>query len=272
MNILVSPEAPSKSKLKREKKKRKKEEQTRIKGEPRSSQSAAGGLVISEVPDKQEEVLSSLSESSSVPPGLVIEEVQPSPGSNPNTQEEATSVGGASGLTPHSSQLTESKSLNSGVSRSSNESSERSLPRQNSTNPSNPPQGGATVKAKSSGPNEGGAGPDRQPQGGSSQPAPSRGGANPPSQTPAERLAQLDPLGINFDKPKYPAYAVYSNRLSSFDGWPSHMAQTPRDMARAGYFYAGQFSLRVEWGDVKTFHLLLQYKLFINNMFITNSF
>lgn len=248
MNILVSPQAPSKSKLKREKKKRKKEEQTRIKGEPGSSQATAGGLVISEVPDKQEEVLSSLSESSLVPPGLVVEEVQPSPGANPNTQEEATSVGGASGETPHSSQVTESKSLNSGVSRSSNESSERSLPRLNSTNPQNPPQGEATAKAKSSGPNEGGAGPDRRPQGGSSQPAPSRGGANPPAPTPAERLAQLDPLGINFDKPKYPAYAVYSNRLSSFDGWPSHMAQTPRDMARAGYFYAGQCSLRVEWG------------------------
>lgn len=81
-------------------------------------------------------------------------------------------------------------------------------------------------------------------------PGSSSSGAGPPGPSPSERLAQLDPLGINFDRPKYPAYAVYSNRLSSFDGWPSHMAQTPREMARAGYFYAGNVIKVKIYGEI----------------------
>lgn len=48
-----------------------------------------------------------------------------------------------------------------------------------------------------------------------------------------------DPMGINFDRPKYPSYAILSERIKSFSDWPASMTQTPRDMALAGFFYAG---------------------------------
>lgn len=50
---------------------------------------------------------------------------------------------------------------------------------------------------------------------------------------------KYDPLGINFDRPKYQAYAVLAVRISSFRGWPSHLTQNAKEMATAGYFYAG---------------------------------
>nr|XP_022288747.1 putative inhibitor of apoptosis isoform X2 [Crassostrea virginica]XP_022288748.1 putative inhibitor of apoptosis isoform X3 [Crassostrea virginica] len=52
-------------------------------------------------------------------------------------------------------------------------------------------------------------------------------------------LQGLDPLGINFDRPKYPSYAVVAVRISSFSHWPSTLTQTPRALAVAGFFYAG---------------------------------
>ncbi|XP_062571498.1 putative inhibitor of apoptosis [Saccostrea cucullata] len=52
-------------------------------------------------------------------------------------------------------------------------------------------------------------------------------------------LRNLDPLGINFERPKYPAYAVVATRVSSFNDWPSSLTQTPRDLALAGFLYAG---------------------------------
>ena len=52
-------------------------------------------------------------------------------------------------------------------------------------------------------------------------------------------LQGLDPLGINFDRPKYPSYAVVTVRVSSFSHWPSTLTQTPRALAMAGFFYAG---------------------------------
>ena len=52
-------------------------------------------------------------------------------------------------------------------------------------------------------------------------------------------IQRLDPLGINFDRPRYPAYAILTVRISSFQNWPSHMTQTPRQMAMAGFLYAG---------------------------------
>lgn len=48
-----------------------------------------------------------------------------------------------------------------------------------------------------------------------------------------------DPMGINFDRPKYPSYAILSERVKSFSDWPASMTQKPRDMALAGFFYAG---------------------------------
>jgi hypothetical protein len=52
-------------------------------------------------------------------------------------------------------------------------------------------------------------------------------------------MRDLDPLGINFDRPKYPSYSVLAVRISSFSDWPSSIAQTPRDLAVAGFLYAG---------------------------------
>ncbi|XP_062601932.1 baculoviral IAP repeat-containing protein 3-like isoform X1 [Saccostrea cucullata] len=52
-------------------------------------------------------------------------------------------------------------------------------------------------------------------------------------------IRELDPLGINFDRPKYPSYAVLAVRISSFADWPSSINQTPRDLAMAGFLYAG---------------------------------
>ena len=46
-------------------------------------------------------------------------------------------------------------------------------------------------------------------------------------------------LGINYYRPKYPTYAILAVRISSFTAWPATMTQTPRDMAIAGFFFAG---------------------------------
>ncbi|XP_063417965.1 baculoviral IAP repeat-containing protein 2-like isoform X1 [Mytilus trossulus] len=46
-------------------------------------------------------------------------------------------------------------------------------------------------------------------------------------------------LGINIDKPKYPDYAALHVRISSYQGWPSYLDQTPREMAVSGFFFAG---------------------------------
>lgn len=62
--------------------------------------------------------------------------------------------------------------------------------------------------------------------------------------SPHSKEAQLealkrDPMGINFDRPKYPSYAILAVRISSYTDWPTAMTQTPRGMALAGFFYAG---------------------------------
>ncbi|XP_060072005.1 death-associated inhibitor of apoptosis 1-like [Ylistrum balloti] len=50
-------------------------------------------------------------------------------------------------------------------------------------------------------------------------------------------VQKLAPLGVVFDKPKYPAYAVLTVRMSSYSGWPC--SQTQSLMAEAGFVYAG---------------------------------
>ncbi|XP_069142608.1 E3 ubiquitin-protein ligase XIAP-like isoform X2 [Argopecten irradians] len=50
-------------------------------------------------------------------------------------------------------------------------------------------------------------------------------------------IQKLAPLGVIFDKPKYPAFAVLTVRISSFRGWSG--SQAPRLMAEAGLVYAG---------------------------------
>jgi len=50
---------------------------------------------------------------------------------------------------------------------------------------------------------------------------------------------QLEPLGIVSTPPRYPAYAVLSVRMSTFQGWPPTSGQTPKQMATAGFIFAG---------------------------------
>jgi hypothetical protein len=73
--------------------------------------------------------------------------------------------------------------------------------------------------------------------------ATNRASSVPDQNRPAQRDMAED-LGINLDKPKYPAYAQLNVRVSTFQGWPGYLDQTPRDMALAGFFYAGMFFCR----------------------------
>ncbi|XP_076084112.1 baculoviral IAP repeat-containing protein 2-like isoform X2 [Mytilus galloprovincialis] len=44
---------------------------------------------------------------------------------------------------------------------------------------------------------------------------------------------------IDLDNPRYPNYAALQVRISSFQGWPSYLDQTPKQMATAGFLFAG---------------------------------
>ncbi|XP_052097148.1 baculoviral IAP repeat-containing protein 7-like isoform X9 [Mytilus californianus] len=50
---------------------------------------------------------------------------------------------------------------------------------------------------------------------------------------------EFESLGIHLEKPKYPNYACLTVRISSFEGWPSYLDQSPRQMAMAGFLFAG---------------------------------
>lgn len=64
-------------------------------------------------------------------------------------------------------------------------------------------------------------------------------GGDPPNRGSAAGSSN-DSLGICFDKPRYPNYAVLAVRISSFTRWPSVLSQSPREMSLAGFFYAGK--------------------------------
>ncbi|XP_061193488.1 baculoviral IAP repeat-containing protein 3-like [Saccostrea echinata] len=85
--------------------------------------------------------------------------------------------------------------------------------------------------------------PLKQPSGGYSpyaQNNPSLSGLFQPCTPQPNHLKEaLEPLGIVVDRPKYPSYSVLATRISSFQQWPSHLTQTPRDLSLAGFFYAG---------------------------------
>ncbi|XP_063417961.1 baculoviral IAP repeat-containing protein 7-A-like [Mytilus trossulus] len=49
----------------------------------------------------------------------------------------------------------------------------------------------------------------------------------------------ISSLGIDLEKPRYQNYAALQVRISSFQGWPSYLDQTPRQMAIAGFLFAG---------------------------------
>ena len=50
---------------------------------------------------------------------------------------------------------------------------------------------------------------------------------------------EMEQLGINTQRPKYPNYAIESARLQSFNKWPRNKHQTSDDLSNAGFFYAG---------------------------------
>ncbi|XP_071143576.1 baculoviral IAP repeat-containing protein 7-like [Mytilus edulis] len=50
---------------------------------------------------------------------------------------------------------------------------------------------------------------------------------------------EFESLGIHLEKPKYPNYACLTVRISSYEGWPSYLDQSPRQMALAGFLFAG---------------------------------
>jgi baculoviral IAP repeat-containing protein 2/3 len=50
----------------------------------------------------------------------------------------------------------------------------------------------------------------------------------------------LEELGIpKHTGPRYAAYTTVEARLKTFAYWPTHLKQTPRAMAQAGFFYLG---------------------------------
>jgi hypothetical protein len=44
---------------------------------------------------------------------------------------------------------------------------------------------------------------------------------------------------ISFNCPKFPAYVEVMTRIRSFKDWPPNVKQNPRDLALAGFLYAG---------------------------------
>ncbi|KAL8599079.1 hypothetical protein ACOMHN_006888 [Nucella lapillus] len=62
-----------------------------------------------------------------------------------------------------------------------------------------------------------------------------QGGAT--SETPPVPRREL--LGIVTDRPKHPSMAIEAARIGSFSSWPTGKSQTPQQLAKAGFFYAG---------------------------------
>ncbi|XP_021345068.1 uncharacterized protein LOC110445036 [Mizuhopecten yessoensis] len=69
------------------------------------------------------------------------------------------------------------------------------------------------------------------------QQQPEQGQAGPAIANGAAR--NLNNQVVTAAKPRYPNYAVLAVRSGTFNGFPNHLDQTPLQMARAGFFYAG---------------------------------
>ncbi|CAG2242643.1 BIRC2_3 [Mytilus edulis] len=54
-----------------------------------------------------------------------------------------------------------------------------------------------------------------------------------------ERNCTNNQAGIDIQSPKYVNYSPLQIRISSFEGWPGYLNQTPRAMALAGFLFAG---------------------------------
>jgi hypothetical protein len=58
--------------------------------------------------------------------------------------------------------------------------------------------------------------------------------------SPAQ-VSRRELLGIVTDRPKHPQMAVEATRIASYTAWPTGKHQTPQQLAKAGFFYAGRF-------------------------------
>ena len=70
-------------------------------------------------------------------------------------------------------------------------------------------------------------------------------------QTPvgSEQTNDLTQLGISeHHAPRHPSYATVESRLRSYQYWPPALAQKPRQLAEAGFFYAGEGGARCATG------------------------
>lgn len=56
---------------------------------------------------------------------------------------------------------------------------------------------------------------------------------------PTNFTKNKSPVSKMCERPKYPQYDSISIRLGTFRNWPTHLTQSPREMASAGFFYAG---------------------------------
>nr|KAG5703979.1 hypothetical protein BaRGS_032068 [Batillaria attramentaria] len=61
--------------------------------------------------------------------------------------------------------------------------------------------------------------------------------ADSPSPTDAAR--EVTPTGIVTERPKHGGMAIEAARIASYRNWPPGKTQTPQQLAKAGFFYAG---------------------------------
>lgn len=78
---------------------------------------------------------------------------------------------------------------------------------------------------------------------GSASSNPVHGGVQQPPNPAAivvDSQSNMEILGIITDRPKQPQYAIESQRLATFQSWPTYKHQTPQQLAEAGFWYAGK--------------------------------
>ena len=49
---------------------------------------------------------------------------------------------------------------------------------------------------------------------------------------------------IPYTNPRYPNHTLLSERLKTFNNWPTHYPQSSENLAKAGFFYTGNISIK----------------------------
>ncbi|CAC5376188.1 BIRC7_8 [Mytilus coruscus] len=163
-----------------------------------------------------------------------VQNVSPTPqGSGPSSQQNQPETQTSITVREQSGEVSRQTSVGSGTIAGSQESASATVSRGPSIQP---PATVATASGKTS-----------TTSSSISQPPPATttsttgttGGSSSSTAVTEPSRSRFDPLGINFEKPRYPAYAVLTVRINTYNGWPNYLDQTPRVMATAGFFYAG---------------------------------